>query len=29
MEKLPNIKRLTEILKNYFKEFDGILGVAI
>jgi Ras-related protein Rab-11A len=29
MEKLPSAKRLREILKNYFEEVEGILGVAI
>lgn len=29
MEKLPNTYRLTQVLKNYFNEVDGILGVAI
>ncbi|MHA2182007.1 MAG: GTP-binding protein, partial [Promethearchaeota archaeon] len=29
MEKLPSSKLLREILKNYFKELEGILGVAI
>jgi len=29
MEKLPSVKLLREILKNYFEELEGILGVAI
>lgn len=29
MERLPNTNRLTQILKNYCNEVDGILGVAI
>ena len=29
MEKLPSAKGLREILKNYFEEVEGILGVAI
>jgi len=29
MEKLPSSKLLREILKNYFEEVEGILGVAI
>ena len=29
MEKLPNMGRLTQILKNYFNEVEGIFGVAI
>ena len=29
MEKLPSSKLLREILKNYFEELEGILGVAI
>ncbi len=29
MEKLPSSKLLKEILKNYFEEVEGILGVAI
>ena len=29
MEKLPSVKSLREILKNYFEEVEGILGVAI
>lgn len=29
MEKLPRMGRLTQILKNYFNEVEGILGVAI
>lgn len=29
MERLPSTNLLNEILKNYFKEIEGILGVAI
>lgn len=29
MENLPNTERLTQVLKNYFNEVEGILGVAI
>ncbi|MBY8990408.1 MAG: GTP-binding protein [Candidatus Lokiarchaeota archaeon] len=29
MENLPNTYRLKQVLKNYFEEVDGILGVAI
>lgn len=29
MERLPSTDLLTEILKNYFKEVEGILGVAL
>ena len=29
MEKLPNIKLLKDIIKNYFNEVEGIRGVAI
>ena len=29
MERLPSTNLLKEILKNYFNEVEGILGVAI